>query len=341
MKWSRLMSVKILDCTLRDGAHLNNGEFGMRTANDIVNNLVASGIEFIEVGFLEPGNSTNTNTYFSSMTECEKYFDKVAKEDAKLGLMLRTDRCPLETIEKNNFIDFIRIAFYPEHLKEVLVYSEKVKKLNYKLGLNLIATPGYSNAEISAIIKQIRSIGADIISIVDTHGELRSGNLDGIINLFLPHIPLGSALGLHLHENLNCSSELVLKFLTLIPEREKIIDVSLNGMGRAPGNAATELIVSLLETLNIKKYNTQNLFKLSTKVANLKTNENWGYSGVYAYSAIMKLDRTYGEYLLKHASNHEDAIDILTLLKLNGAPKKFNKQSADKLLKEFKIDQKF
>ena len=44
--------IKLLDCTLRDGGHINQGKFGYNVIKSIVSNLVKAGIDIIEIGFL-------------------------------------------------------------------------------------------------------------------------------------------------------------------------------------------------------------------------------------------------------------------------------------------------
>ena len=45
-------NVLILDCTLRDGGYINNWEFGSKTIDKVISNLVESQVDIIECGFL-------------------------------------------------------------------------------------------------------------------------------------------------------------------------------------------------------------------------------------------------------------------------------------------------
>ena len=44
---------ELLDCTLRDGGYVNDWEFGHDKIVEIFKRLVSSGVEYIEVGFLD------------------------------------------------------------------------------------------------------------------------------------------------------------------------------------------------------------------------------------------------------------------------------------------------
>ena len=44
--------ITLLDCTLRDGGHLNEGVFGEQMIRRTISNLVKADIDIIEIGFL-------------------------------------------------------------------------------------------------------------------------------------------------------------------------------------------------------------------------------------------------------------------------------------------------
>ena len=57
-------NIKLLDCTLRDGAHLNGGNFGRRTIEEIILDLVGAKVDIIEVGFFDNKQRDANHTYF-------------------------------------------------------------------------------------------------------------------------------------------------------------------------------------------------------------------------------------------------------------------------------------
>ena len=44
--------IRLLDCTLRDGGHINQGEFGEIAIKNVIKRLVEARTDIIEVGFL-------------------------------------------------------------------------------------------------------------------------------------------------------------------------------------------------------------------------------------------------------------------------------------------------
>ena len=47
-----MSTIRLLDCTLRDGGYVNDWKFGFENIRDIVESLVQAGTDIVEVGFL-------------------------------------------------------------------------------------------------------------------------------------------------------------------------------------------------------------------------------------------------------------------------------------------------
>lgn len=61
---------KLLDCTLRDGGYVNDWEFGHNTLVNIFERVTSSGVDFIEVGFLDQRRDFDVNRSIMPTTEC-------------------------------------------------------------------------------------------------------------------------------------------------------------------------------------------------------------------------------------------------------------------------------
>ena len=53
--------IKLLDCTLRDGGYVNDWEFGNGATTCIFERLNVSGIDIIEIGFLDQRRQPEQN----------------------------------------------------------------------------------------------------------------------------------------------------------------------------------------------------------------------------------------------------------------------------------------
>ena len=62
-----MKELQMLDCTLRDGAQANGGNFGSEAIRDIIQNLAAAGIDIIECGFLKDSSMKKGRRIFRSL----------------------------------------------------------------------------------------------------------------------------------------------------------------------------------------------------------------------------------------------------------------------------------
>ena len=70
----------LLDCTLRDGGYVNNWAFGYDRIVEIFERLVSSGVEFIEVGFLDEKSSFDRGrTVLPDTASVSRMFEGVSK----------------------------------------------------------------------------------------------------------------------------------------------------------------------------------------------------------------------------------------------------------------------
>ena len=107
-------------------------------------------------------------------------------------------------------------------------------------------------------------------------------------------------IGLHLHENLSLSYSLAQEFIAMkASERKCIIDASMFGMGRTPGNLCLELIMDYMNKTQGSIYDVNPVWDgIDDYIIKLKQIEPWGYSAAYALSAKFNLHRNYAEFLL-------------------------------------------
>ena len=332
-----MKNIKLLDCTFRDGAHINDGLFGVERSRKILNRLTAAGVDYIELGFIEPNVAKDGSTYFSSANHAEDFFslNNLADINLKKGLMIRTDRCDLKNIHPNKYINFIRIAFYPEHLEDVVFYTKVIHDMGYNVYLNLIAVTSYEVSTIQRLLDSLcKNNNFSGLSIVDTYGALNEKYLLVLLKVFEKYLDENQELGLHLHENLNRASLLYRFFVENTVSKNLIIDCSLGGMGRVPGNLPTEVCAHIVNEDFKKNYDVNILAKTATQEIQIfkKINE-WGYLSIYAISAILNIDRSYPEYFEKSGLSNEKNIEAQTIIAERLFGGRFNRELANQTIK--------
>lgn len=292
--------LKLLDCTLRDGGYINNWNFGYKTICNIIRKLIESRTDYIEVGFLRNCEYNKDITLFNSIEEVKPILQS-DKGDSIYSIMALHNLYDVNKLEKNNgTVDIVRVTFHDYDVDEGLLFIKKVIDKGYRVFCNPINIMGYSDVEILRLLEKINSLHPYAFSIVDTFGSMMKNDLLRIYSLVEHNLDTSIHVGLHLHENLGLSYSLAQNFIEICgANRGMVIDASLFGMGRAPGNLNIELMMDYLNKYQNGHYNPNSAYDaIDDYIAPLKQIEAWGYSTTYALSAKYNLHRNYSEYLL-------------------------------------------
>lgn len=311
-------TIEILDCTLRDGAHVNGGHFGQQNIIDIATSLTRVGVDIIEVGFLDVRPYDINKTYFSDIDIARNLLVKNGLSlDAKT-LLVRPDQYPAKLLTQSLENDFtLRLAFYEKDLSVTLDFADTAVGLGYNIALNPINSFGWSAENLIKLIISGNELEVMAFSIVDTFGSLDIFSLEHLTNLYLENITKGAKIGLHLHENLASSFTLAQLFIQKLHKKcSVIVDASLLGMGRVPGNLPTELIIfHLIEYYN-KRYDfAASLQLVEEKIVHFKKNMDWGYDLHYAISGLRGLHRSYAEQLKDNNKEPSELYRLFNKLK--------------------------
>jgi 4-hydroxy 2-oxovalerate aldolase len=291
---------KLLDCTLRDGGYINNWDFGYEAICNIIRKLVETKTDYIEIGFLRNCEYNKDITLYNTIAEA-KYVLPSHKGSSKYSLMTLYNLYDVTKLEMNDgTIDIIRVTFHNYDIDEGLTFVQKVMDKGYNVFCNPINIMGYSDAELLVLLDKINLIHPYSFSIVDTFGSMMKDDLLRIYSLVEHNLDKSIQVGLHLHENLGLSYSLAQHFIDLCAtNRHAIIDGSLLGMGRVPGNLSIELMMDYMNRYQNGQYNPNAAYDaIDDHIEQLKKIEAWGYSTAYALSAKYNLHRNYSEYLL-------------------------------------------
>lgn len=298
-----MSEIKLLDCTLRDGGYINNWEFGFRTTRDIIRKLVDSKVDYVEVGFLRNCEYDQNKALFNNCGEIEPVIPSKEQRGSTLftamALHNKYDVNKLEPYDGKT-IDAVRVTFHDYDIDEGLEFIKRVKDKGYKTFCNPINIMGYSDEMILALVEKVNAIQPYAFSIVDTFGSMMKSDLQRIYALLEHNLDKNIVIGLHLHENLGLAYSLAQEFLSMkSSERDCVIDGSMLGMGRVPGNLCLELIMDYMNREKGASYDVNPVLDgIDDHIAELKQIEAWGYNTAYALSAKYNLHRNYAEFLL-------------------------------------------
>jgi 4-hydroxy 2-oxovalerate aldolase len=300
-------NIKLLDCTLRDGAHVNDGNFGFDVIKGIVKELTYANVDIVELGFLKNGKFTKRQSFYNYIEEIYSILESSLGTNkyerfCEYSVMIRSDLYDIKKLTKcNGLIKNIRFAFYykdTDLLKEQCYYA---REKGYNVIINPINFTGYNADELSSLLKVVNNIMPSTLTIVDTFGSITKEILLSLYTYLENNLNKNISIGLHLHENLSLSFSLAQYFVEIKEKsRPAVIDATLFGMGRIPGNLSIELIADYMNSNLNKAYKMENILEAISKyIAPIKTYFAWGYSPAYFLTAKTGTHRSYAEFLLK------------------------------------------
>lgn len=296
-----MKNIKLLDCTLRDGGYINNWDFGRHTIKDILKKLVEAEVDYAEVGFLRNCEYDPDKSLFNNCAELAGILPE-NRGKTRFTAMALHNKYDVSKLEPYNgkTIDAIRVTFHDYDIDEGLAFIRKVKEKGYKVFINPINIMGYPDGMILRLLDKVNELHPYAFSIVDTFGSMMKEDMLRIYSLIEHNLDKSIVIGVHLHENLALSYSLAQDFINMkSSERACVIDASMLGMGRAPGNLCMELIMDYMNKKQEGSYNVNPILDgIDDHIARLKQIEPWGYNTAYALSAKYNLHRNYAEFLL-------------------------------------------
>ena len=125
----------ILDCTLRDGGHVNSFDFGNNNIKKIIKNLSKSKAEIVEIGFLKDCEYNIDKTVFNTVDQAEEMIEEPSSETI-YSIMIRPDWYDISKLKPSKKVNLIRFAFYFKDLDLALEQAEIARKMGYLIFLN-------------------------------------------------------------------------------------------------------------------------------------------------------------------------------------------------------------
>lgn len=330
-----LSKINIIDCTLRDGGYYNDWLFSDETIKLYLKCINQLPIQYVEIGFrfLNLKNQFVGPNGISNNDLVIKYKKFLTK---KISIMLNgSDLKKLKLKEvnnyfsynnpkKNSYIDLLRIACDFEDLPKLEKNINLLKKLNYKLALNLMKMHVLDKKKIDFFIKFSSNLDIECIYFADSFG---SSQIDQIKNIFsYAKKNWNKDLGLHAHDNINLA---LANSMNASESGANFIDSTINGMGRGAGNLKTEDILVMSNKIKSSKQ-LNNLNNLVIHFEELKQKYGWGKNLYYFYSGINKIHPTYTQKIIFNNSlNHKEKMLNLVSLSKNNLKNKFDTSQID------------
>ena len=332
-------SIKLLDCTLRDGGYVNEWEFGVNVSRGITELVSKSGVEFVEVGFIGPHEDKKGVVRFSSMHELMKVFCNLDR-DAKLSVMTYAEGYSVDNFpdKSDSTVEMIRVIFWKRNLEEGVEYCRKLVNKGYEVGVQLARTEQYDLSEIGDIVKMFNDVHPYAVYVVDSFGTFNRDKLLRYSEIYDKNLAMDIRFGFHAHNNMQQAFTNAVAFCEQGYDHDLILDASVLGIGRGAGNLNLELFMNYLNEKGYS-FNLDPICKAASRYVNpikdkIKKSEIWGYSYPYFLAATNGRNHSFVNYLLEKGVSIEKMAKIFKRMREEETGIRFDKELADKLIAE-------
>lgn len=313
------MNRLLLDCTLRDGGYVNDWEFGHDKIVEIFERLVSSGVDAIEVGFLDDRRKFDINRTIMPNTEAiNKIFAGLDKGNALVVAMIDYGTCKLENIQpcKDTFIDGIRVIFKEHLMYEALAYCKQLKEMGYKVFSQMVSVTTYTDEKLKEYAELVNSVKPYANSMVDTYGLLHQEQLMHIFHMLDKYLDPEIIIGFHAHNNFQLGYANCIEYLTSSTKRTILADGTLYGMGKSAGNAPIELLSMFMNERFGTNYDISQLLEaIDNAIMDIYRKQYWGYNLFFYIAASTKCHPNYVNFLMnKKTLSVKQILEILNSL---------------------------
>lgn len=327
-------SIKVLDCTLRDGGYCNEWLFGKNNTVKIINGLVEAGVDIVECGFLTNQVEYNEDvTKFTTMEEVAAVLPQ--NREGKLFVCLTNyGEYNPDDIPDNDgsSLDGIRIAFHKKDMIPALKLCKEIKKKGYKVFVQAMVSLNYSDEEFIDLIRRVNEFMPYAFYIVDSFGVMKRKDLIRLFYMVEHNLSDGITIGYHSHNNLQLAYSNAQALVDIRTKRDLILDSSVFGMGRGAGNLNTELFVEYLNDNIGTQYKLKPLLTIIDEILNPFYQRNyWGYSLPNYLSAKHNAHPNYAGYLDAKKTLTVENIDEIFAMMDDDKRTSYDKEYIEKL----------
>ncbi len=312
-----MKNIQLLDCTLRDGGYVNDWEFGNNNLLSIYERLVDSGVDMIELCFIDERRPFDPNrSIIPDTASAKKIWGKSDKRPPMVVGMIDYGTCGIENIEpcEDSFFDAIRVIFKKHIMHEAMDFCAQVKAKGYKVFSQLVSVTTYNDEELKEISQLVNEVQPYAVSMVDTYGLLNPEKLLHIYEVLDANVDKDINIGFHAHNNFQLAYANCIAFLGRETDRNILVDGTLFGMGKSAGNAPAELLAMHLNDNYGKSYDINPMLEsIEESIMDFYRKASWGYKLSFYLSAKNECHPSYvSQYESKENLSVSDMNDALS-----------------------------
>lgn len=238
--------VKLMDCTLRDGANVVGKGFSAEITDMILDGLTSCHVPIIEfgnaggIGAYEVAGFTAAETDQTYLDIAQKYLDR----GSELGMFLNAKRYREKNVAlaKESGLAFLRVGADAGDADLSLQAIRDIKASGLKAFYSLMKAYLLTPDQLAEEGKKLEDAGLDQITIMDSAGTMLPDQVAEYTQKLATAVSIPVAF--HCHNNLGLSAA---NAIAAYENGAAILDCGLLGMARSAGNLATEICVAIMQ----------------------------------------------------------------------------------------------
>ena len=282
----RRHTVKVLDCTIRDGGICNDWLFERPLVAKTFAGLAAAGVDMVEIGYrTSPGVVTTTAVGPWKFSQEDDIRDVAIASDMKIAVMLDEGRAKVSDLrpKADSIVDIVRVATYAKDIDDAIELLHGAIDLGYETFCNVMAVSTCTPQEVDVFLDKLRASRVQNIAVVDSFGALYPHHVRYLIRKYKNWLRPDQKVGVHMHNNQQTAFA---NTIAAIDEGADIVDATIHGMGRGAGNCPLELLLLYLDD---PRFDPRPIIDLVDDYAALLPELKWGYQMPYVISGWLNL----------------------------------------------------
>lgn len=234
--------MKIMDCTMRDGANVLGNGFPEDLTVMMLAGLTAHGISVIEYGNAKGLGAESLG--FTGPVSDRRYMELAQPflEKAEIGMFLNAKRFQREHVRyaAEQGLKFLRVGADAGDGEKYGEVVETVKECGLKCRYSLMKAYVLSPEKLAAEVGLLQKMGVDEVTIMDSAGCMFPNEVKAYVRTLKEAVEI--PVGFHCHNNLGMSAA---NAQAAMESGVDLLDCGLLGMARSAGNLPTEIAAAL------------------------------------------------------------------------------------------------
>ncbi len=278
--------IKVLDCSIRDGGLINQWQFADDLVRATYRGLSEAGVDYMEIGYKASKSQFDPAKFgkwrFCADEDVRRVIDGIESE-LKLACMVDIGRVADEDIvprEQSPF-SLIRVACYIKDVDKAIALCQMIMDKGYETTVNIMAVSTNLEREIDEALDDLGRTRIPTVYVVDSYGAMHPEDVTFLVRKYKAALP-DKTVGIHTHNNRQLAFG---NTIQAIIDGARMLDASVYGIGRGPGNCCLELLLTFLQNPKFRLRPVLQL--LQEHYLPLREKIEWGYIIPYMITGML------------------------------------------------------